>query len=141
MTSALSSHGTFMKMGDGGTPETFTTIAEVGDIDLPEIKLDTEDATSHDSGGWEESIGVLLSGGEPKFEINWIPTSPTHDETTGLLAAILNKTRKNWKIVLPNTVKTFAFTALLTSFKPKAPKKGKLTADITLKISGAVTIS
>lgn len=141
MTSALSSHGTFVKMGDGGSPETFTTIAEVGDIDLPEIKQDTEDTTSHDSGGWEEHIGTLLSGGEPKFSINWIPTSPTHDETTGLLAAILNKTRKNWKIVLPSTVKTFAFTALLTSFKPKAPVKGKLSADITLKISGAVTVS
>lgn len=141
MTNALSSFGTFVKMGDGQTPEVFTTIAEVGDIDLPEIKLDTEEVTNHDSGGWEEYIGTLLSGGEPKFGINWIPSSPTHDETTGMLAAILNKTRKNWKIVLPNTIKTFAFTALLTGFKPKAAVKGKLAADITLKISGAVTVS
>ncbi|RJP53626.1 MAG: hypothetical protein C4583_04370 [Anaerolineaceae bacterium] len=141
MTQALSSFGTFVKMGDGGSPETFTTVAEVGDIDLPGIKQLTEEVTSHDSGGWDEHIGILLSGGEPKFPINWVPTHATHDETTGMLAAILNKTRKNWKIVLPNSIKTFSFTAMLTEFKPKAAVKGKLAADITLKISGAVTVS
>jgi hypothetical protein len=72
-TSAAPAYGTLLKMGDGGSPETFTTIAEVGDIDLPPIKLDTEDATHQGSGGWEESIGTILSGGEPKFSINWIP--------------------------------------------------------------------
>lgn len=140
-TSAIPGYGTYLKMGDGGTPEVFTTLVEVRDIDLPEISLETDEATSHDSNGWEEVIGTILSGGEPKFEINWIPSDPTHDETTGALSAILNRTKKNWQIVLPGSVKTFAFAAYLTKFTPKAPVKEKLAAEIELKVSGAVTVS
>jgi len=127
-------------MGDGATPEVFSTVAEVQDIDLPEIKAQYEDATSHDSAGWEESIATILSGGEPGFKVNWIPGGATHDETTGVLAAALNRTKKNWKIVLPNTAKTFAFAAYI-SFKGSAPVKGKLESECKLKISGPVTVS
>lgn len=142
MTSATPAYGTLLKMGDGGSPtETFTTIAEVGDLEVPEITLETEDATSQDSGGWEEAVATILSGGEPSFEINWIPSSATHDETTGLLYSILNRVKKNWKIVLPNTAKTFSFAAYVTGFKGIEPVKGKLKAEIKLKISGAVTPS
>jgi len=128
-------------MGDDGTPETFATIAEVGDLEAPEITLNTEDATSHDSGGWEEAAATLLSGGEPSFTINWRPTNATHDETSGVLYAILNRVKKNWKVVLPNAVKTFAFAAIVTGFTPKQPVKGLLQAEIKMKISGAVTVS
>jgi hypothetical protein len=128
-------------MGDGGTPEVFTTIAEVGDLEAPEISLATEDATTHDSGGWEESVATLLSGGEPTFTINWKPTNATHDETTGVLYAILNRVKKNWKVVLPNTAKTFSFAATVTGFKPMEPVAGLLQAEVKIKISGAVTVA
>jgi len=141
-TSATPGYGTLLKMGDGASPtETFTTIAEVGDLEAPEITLNTEDATSQDSGGWEEAIGTTLTGGEPSFEINWRPTNGTHDETTGMLYVILNRVKKNWKLVLPNTAKTFSFAALVTGFKPKQPVAGKLTAEIKLKITGPVTVA
>lgn len=138
-TSATPAYGTLLKIGDGATPETFATIAEVGDMEIPEIELNTEDATSHDSGGWEESIGTTLNGGEPSFEINWIPSHPTHDDTTGLLYSILHRQRRNFQLVLPDGVNGFAFAALVTGFKPKQPVAGKLSAEIKLKISGAVT--
>lgn len=140
-TSALPGYGTLLKIGDGATPETFTTVVEVIEVTPPQIELKTEDATSHDSSGWEEFIGTLLSGGEIKAKVNWRATDPTHDETTGLLYTILNRVKKNWKVVLPSTTKTFAFAALLTKFEPETPVDGKQTASITLKISGAVTVS
>lgn len=140
-TSASAAYGTLLKMGDGGTPESFTTIAEVGDLDAPGITLNTEDATSHDSSGWAEVIATILEGGEPGFEINWATSDSTHDETTGLLYSILNRVRKNWQVVLPDAAKTFSFAAFVTEFMPKEPVKGKLTADITLKITGAVTVA
>src|SRR5919108_2636426 len=112
-TQAIPGYGTLLKMGDGGAPETFSTVVEVTEINLPDITLRTEDATSHDSGGWEEVIGTLLSGGEISGKINWRPTNATHDETTGVLSAILNRTRKNWQMVLPGSVKTYAFAALV----------------------------
>lgn len=140
-TQAIPGYGTLLKMGDGGAPETFGTIVEVTELNLPEITLKTEDATSHDSGGWEEVIGTLLSGGEIAGKINWRPTNATHDETTGMLAVILNRIRKNWQMVLPGGIKTFAFGGLLTKFKGLAPVGGKLEAEFTIKISGAVTPS
>jgi hypothetical protein len=140
-TQAIPGYGTLLKMGDGGAPETFSTVVEVTEINLPDITLRTEDATSHDSGGWEEVIGTLLSGGEISGKINWRPTNATHDETTGVLSAILNRTRKNWQMVLPGSVKTYAFAALVTKFKGLAPVSGKLEAEFSIKISGAVTIA
>lgn len=140
LTNATPAYGTFLKMGDGATPETFSTVAEVNDLDLPEIKANYEDVTNHDSAGWEESIPTLLSGGEVGFKVNWLPTHATQNETTGLLYATLNRVKKNWKIVLPNNVKTFSFAAYV-SVKPSAKVKGALEADIKLKITGPVTVA
>jgi predicted secreted protein len=140
-TSALPGYGTLLKMGDGGSPETFATVVEVTEIHPPKIELQTEDATSHDSGGWEEVMGHLLSGGEIGAKVNWIPTDPTHDETSGLLYQILNRTKKNWRVVLPGSSKTFSFAALLTKFEAETPVKGKMAASVTLAISGAVMVS
>lgn len=141
-TSAIPGYGTLLKKGDGASPtETFGTVVEVTELNLPEITLKTEDATSHDSGGWEEVIGTLLSGGEISGKVNWRATDPTHDETTGILGTILNRTKANWKMVLPGSIKTFSFAGLLTKFKGLAPVDGKLEAEFTIKISGAVTVS
>lgn len=140
-TSAIPGYGTLLKRGDGGSPETFTTVVEVTEFNPPEIELDTEDATSHDSGGWKEVVGTLLSGGKIKAKINWRPTDPTHDETTGVLYAILNRRKDNWKVVLPNSLKTFSFAALVTKFGGVTPVDGKLEAEIELEVSGAVTVA
>lgn len=140
-TSGTPGYGTLLKMGDAGTPETFTTVAEITDIELPEIKLNTDDATSHDSAGWEESIATLLSGGEPTFKANWLPTNATQNESTGVLYAILNRQKRNWKIVLPNSVKTFSFAGIVTSFKGVPALKEKMSLEFKIKISGAVTPS
>jgi tail tube protein len=140
-TAAIPGYGTLLKMGDGGGPETFNTVVEVTELNLPEYTLKTEDATSHDSGGWTEVIGTLLDGGEISGKINWRATNATHDETTGVLSALVGRIKKNWKMVLPGSIKTFAFAALVTKFKGLAPVDGKLEAEFTLKISGAVTVS
>lgn len=139
-TNAIPGYGTLLKKGDGGSPEAFTTVVEVTEVNPPEITLKTDDATHHGSNGWEEVIATLLSGGDVSAKINWIPSDPTHDETTGVLSSILNRTKGNWKVTLPGTVKTFNFAALLTKFKPTTPVDKKMTAEITLKISGPVTV-
>src|SRR5574341_2187297 len=115
-------------------------MVEVTELNLPDLELKTEDATSHDSGGWEELIGTLLTGNEIAGKINWRATDPTHDETTGILSTILNRTRANWKMVLPGSIKTFSFAGLLTKFKGLAPVAGKLEEEFTIRISEPVTV-
>lgn len=140
-TNAIPGYGTLLKIGDGAAPENFSTVVEVFELKPPQIKLKTDDATSHDSNGWTEIIATVLEGGQVTAKINWRPSDPTHDNITGVLSKILNRTKANWKIILPGAVKTFSFAAILTDFKPDAPVEKKLVADITLQISGAITIS
>lgn len=143
MTDGISSFGTYLKIGDGATPEAFTTIAEVLDIAGPDLSLDTEDATSHDStGGWEEVIGTILRSGEVTFDVNYNPAGATHDASTGLIADMVARTRRNFQLVFPDSGNTtWAFTALVTSFAPAAPVAGVLRASLTLKPTGQPTLA
>jgi len=141
MTNAQAAYGTLLKMGDGGSPENFSTVAEITDLSLPKFSLSTDDATNHDGTGWDESVATILSGGEPSFKADWITSSASQNETTGVLAAMLNRTKKNWKIVLPNAAKTFSFAAYVTKFEPSANVKNKLDVSFSLKITGPVTVS
>jgi len=71
MASAVSSHGTLLKIGDGGGSEVFTTIAEVLDIIGFEQTLDREEVTNHSSAGRKEWVATLLDGGEVSFECSF----------------------------------------------------------------------
>lgn len=138
VTKAISSFGTLLQIGDGGTPESFTTIAEVLDISGPDLSLDTEEVTSHDSpGGWEEHIGTILRSGEVTFDVNYVPTEATHDASTGLIADMVARTVRNFKLVFPDAGSTtWSFSALVTGVKPAAPVEGSLKGSITLKVTG-----
>lgn len=137
MSDAIAAFGTLLQLGNGaGTAETFTTIAEVGDIDGPTDTVDTIDVTNHSSpGARKEFIASLIDGGEVSFPINWIPTDPTHDDSTGLKSVLDARAVRHWKLVYPDSTED-AFSALLTKFARKAPVADKLSADITLKVSG-----
>lgn len=138
-TSAIPAYGSLLKLGDGGSPEVFTTIAEVTEVKTPKIEAKEEDVTSHDSGGWEETIPTLLMGGEIPVKVNWLATDPTQNETTGVLGLILNRTKRNWKLVLPNATKTFSFKAWVKDFEGDLPVAGSQSANFTLKVTGPVT--
>ncbi len=142
MSNKYSSHGILLQMGDGGSPETFTTVAQVQDITPPNLTVETEDTTTHDSGGWAEYSATLLDGGEVTFDILYDPADATHDNSTGLVAALTAKAAKNFKVVFPDAdTTTWSFAALVTNFQPSGSVKGMLSASVTLKITGAVTLA
>lgn len=138
-----SSFGTLLKRGNGAAPETFTTIAEVRDIVGPKLKLNTKETTNHSStDGWKETIGTILEAGEVGFEIGWLPGDATHSFGAGLVLDMVNRTKRNFQVVFPSSpAVTWAFTALVTGFDPKAPVSGDLAADIKLEISGKPTLA
>lgn len=142
-SNAISSFGTLLKIGDGGGPETFTTIAEVLDINGISLKSSTEDTTNHSSpGGFEEKIVTLLAAGPIKFGINFIPTAATHSQSTGLIKDWKNKTKRNFQLVFPDTgATTWSFAAFVILVDIKAVVKGKLGADINLDITGQPTLA
>lgn len=142
MTQAIAAYGTLLKMGDGGGPEVFTTVAEVTDISGPGLSLDTVDVTSHDStDAWREFIATLKDAGEVTFDINYVPTNATHGATTGLLKALDMRTKKNWRLVFPDTgATTWNFSGFVTGFEPGEPVDDALTASVTIKLTGEPTL-
>lgn len=137
------SQGTLLKMGDGLSPESFTTIAEVTDISGPSFSRESIETTSHDStGGYREFIPGLREGGEVTFSVNFMPGDTTHDQSTGMLNQFDDDNVHNWQVVYPTTpAKTWNFAAFLTKFDTKAPVGDKLSADITLQVSGKPVLS
>lgn len=136
-TEARIGHGTLFKIGNGATPEVFTTVAEVTSITPPGMSRDAIDATHMESpDGWREFIGGLKDGGEVELGLNWVPGSAT----TILLMAEIEAAAGNKQIVFPNG-EIFSFAALCTGLSPEAPVDGKMEASATYKVSGKPTLA
>lgn len=139
MTAGMAAFGTLLKIGSGGTAETFTTIAEVGDIDGPSMSVDTIEMTSHSSpNARKEFVASLIDSGEISFPINFIPTHATHDDVTGIQKIMNDRDTWNFQMLFPDT-SVVTFAAIVTAFGVKAPVADKLSADVSLKISGVWT--
>lgn len=136
--------GAQLQAGDGGSPESFTTIAEVRDISGPDLSADTEDVTPHDAvDGIEEFIPTILRTGEVTFPVNFVPSHATHaDAAGGLIHAWRNRTKKNYRLVMsPAIGYTWSFAAYVTGFSPGNPVAGAATADVTLKVTGSPVLA
>lgn len=136
-TSAKIGYGTLFKIGNGASPEVFTTVAEVTSITPPGMSRDAIDATHEESpDGWREFIGGLKDGGEVSLELNFVPGSAT----TILLMAEIEANAGNKQIVF-TTGEIFSFVALCTNFEPEAPLDDKMVASVTYKVSGKPTLA
>lgn len=136
------SKGLLLKMGDGAATEVFTTIGQVIDVDGPNLETETKDATDQDSTDyWREHVETVLSAGEVTFNVHLDPGLGTHDQTTGLLSKVDGSGPYNFQLVFPDTGALAAAFAASVSLKPSMPFEGKITMDVTLKISGKPTFT
>ncbi len=135
--------GSLLKRGDGAVSETFTTVAEVVELPMPNLKLDTPEATHHGSpGGWREFIAGLLDAGDVKIKVNWLPSNATQSASTGALADMPNRVKRNWQIVLADGASTtWSFAAYVAGFEGKANLDKPFEATITLKVTGQPTLA
>lgn len=117
-------------------------VAQVQSISGPGLALDTEDVTSHDSpGGWEEVVGTILRSGEISLDIVYDPQNATHKyATNGLLHDLVSRTPTTYTLTFPDST-SWSFSALVVGFEPSAPVEGALTASVTLKLTGSVTLA
>lgn len=138
MSDAIAAYGTLLKRGDGGSPETFTTIAEVKSISGPNMSSDVIDVTTHSSaaaGAWREKIASLIDPGELSFDINLIPASSGH---ISLRTDFVNRTKRNFKIQFPDVgLTTWSVEGIVTGFECEAPTDDVLAASITITITKA----
>ena len=132
--------GTLIKSGNGASPEVFTTIAEVNNIDGPEELLEFVEATHHQS-TYREFIPTLPGVSDLPLTLNFLGDETTQGFTTaGLRKDLRDKALRHFEIVFTNG-DTASFSAYVMRFKSGAPVNGLLTANATLKVSGLLTWS
>lgn len=115
----------------------YTEVAQVVDINtMPGIEVDDIEVSTRDSADWGEFIAGFKMAGEGQFDIVYDPDNATH---VNLLTLATGRTIRSWKLNLPGTTNAIVVNGFVKSFKPKAPLKDKLSADIVIKFTGAVT--
>ena len=133
MTSARLGSGATLQLGDGASPQSYTTIAEVlrcGPIGSsnPEV-----DVTNLDSMA-KEYIAGLADGNTVDFDVNWLVGNT---EQTSLRTSQQAGATVNLRMVYPTSPETNAeFDLVLLDFE-----MGETTADsqLTARISGRIT--
>ena len=140
-SNAIAAFGTLVKIGDGAGSETFSTIAELGDVGGPSLASDTDEVTTHASPlGHKEYIITLIDSQEITLNLNFLPSNATQSYSSGLIKRWYNRTPTHFQLVFPDTTQ-WSFTAAITKFEPKAPVKNRLSADVSLKILSAPTLA
>ena len=137
MSSKYAAFGCALKKGG-------TEYAGVTNIAGPELSLDTADVTSHDStAAWEEHVGTILRSGNLTLDIVYDPADATHKYAAGgLLYDLVQRAEIALTLVFSDvgtTTWTFA-KVLVIGFTPTAPVGEALTASVTIKPTGPVTL-
>ena len=137
-SNAFAGVGTTFKRGDGASSETFTAIAEINSIDGPSMSRETIDVTSLDStGGYREFIGSFRDGGTVTLEMNF-----TRDGFVDLQTDFESATVVNYQIVLSDTgATTLEFAGFVSDLGVSVTTDDKVTASVSIKVSGQVTLS
>jgi hypothetical protein len=137
MTSAIAGPGFLLSMGDGATPENFTTVAEVGASSFSGMTTDMVEATNQSSpDGYVEKVPTIHRPGEFDFDCNFLPSDGTHNAVTGLVAKKNARTKVNFRAGNGSDPKVWTFAAYVVSIAPKFPVAGLLTSSIKLQITG-----
>lgn len=132
--------GAALKLGDGGSPESFATVAYITQISLPLAKPDFIDVTTHDSPNfYEEVVAGIIRTGECAFRGFYDSSNATHNASTGLTSVI--NTLKNWQLVFTDSgAAQFAFAGYVM-ITLNANVDGANEIEGSIRITGAITES
>jgi len=138
MSNAIAGVGTKFRRWGGNANPNWVDIAEITSIDGPTKSRDTIEVTNLDStGGYREFIGGFRDGGTVTLPMNF--TRETYETMNDDFE---DDDLQNYEILLPDTEATsFEFTALVTELGLAVPADDKISADVTLKVSGQVVIN
>lgn len=136
---AQSGMGMALLMGDGATPEVFTSIGEVAGISGPQMQMDTVDVTHMGSDdGIEEVIPTILRSGSIQSTMNLVPDDA---QLEALRDAQVDRTLKNFRAVYPTvtgvgrTRKRWSFKGYVVGLDFDQPHDNKMTGTVSIKIT------
>jgi len=116
----------------------YTPIAEVFNISGPSMSREMIDVTTFGStGGYREKIGGLRDAGQLTFTCNF-----TAAEYALIKADFESDTPVEYQLALPDDPSTtMTFTGLVTECPLTIPEGDRVTVDVTIEISGTVTVA
>jgi hypothetical protein len=119
-------------------PTTFVDLAEVFEFTPPEAAVDQIRATHYKSPGRShEFIPALTDNGSASVSMNYVPGSATDDRIRALLASGDVVPMRG---TYPNGV-TVSFSGFVVAYSQAIPLDDRMTADMSVKITGAVVVA
>jgi len=133
---AISGKGTAFRRWNSSTGE-WEDIAEITNITGPGMTRDTIDTTALDTtGGYRTFITGFRNPGTVTLTMNF-----TRDGYEQMKTDFEDDDTKNYEILLPDDDNTsLYFAALVTELPLTIPPDDKVTVDVTIQISGQVTL-
>jgi predicted secreted protein len=137
-TNARIGYDTRFAIEDAVGSGVYVALAEVFTVTPPSGTIDQIDATHMQSADrTREFIPGLKDPGSASAEMNYVPNSATDQR---LSALEISGETLSMRITYPNGV-TVTFPASVESYEKAIPLDDKMTAVITLKVSGAVVMA
>ena len=137
-TVAFKGAQTLIQLGDGASPEVFTTIGEVVSFGALGQRNDLIEVT-HLLSTAKEYIGGLPDGVEIPVVCNYIPTNT---QQVAMIAKVASGLSANFKYKLPSGggSLTFSFAALVLGWNlPETTPNTATHVEFTLKITGSIS--
>jgi predicted secreted protein len=137
-SNAVAGVGTIFNRWNGATNGAWVPVAEINSITGPSMSRDTIDVTSLDStGGYREFITGFRNAGTVVLAMNF-----TRDTYELMKGDFESNTAQNYQIVLPDVENTgLDFEGLVTELPLTIPADDKITADVTIQVTGKVEIT
>ena len=130
MSNAIAGPGFLLKANS-------VTVAEVKDINGPEMTVDVVDVTNQDSpDNFEEIIPTLKHGGTTSFDVNFVPGDATQSDMLGWL-----NDRSLQAFTIDVGTATVAFDGYVVKWGMKFPVANVAGASVDIRVSGPVTIT
>jgi hypothetical protein len=132
---AIPSINTLLGLGDGNSPEVFTTIANVSSISGLALGANVVDVTSHSTGRpWRQKITTLLDAGDLSFDLFFVPGDTGHQELLAIFTEKNGTTNglRTYQITFPEAdAPMWQFQAYISKFNMSASVDGVLKAALT----------
>lgn len=137
----MAAKGAIVAYESATTPSSvFSTLPGVGDFDLPLVGDREEiDATSHDStGDYEETVLGVIKTPSISIPIKGWDGADTHH--AAMVTRAQANTLTNFKVTTKDT-KVYTFAAYIKGITLSNPVNGLLSATLTIKPTGAITVA
>lgn len=136
-SNAVAGVGTIFNRWNSDTSK-WDALAEINSISGPSMSRDTIDVTSLSStGGYREFITGFRDAGTINLSMNF--TRATYDL---MKADFESDEAQSYEIILPDAdVTSFEFCGLVTELPLEIPTDDKITANVTIKITGKVIVN